>query len=195
MTISAANKYILNNMNSASHKVQLGTLLDAALINGDVSGDITLSGGVATIGAAKVTEAMQVPQAAAGLHSARVAHAIFDATGGKSIAAHTLGATIPDKAFVTGAWYWVETTFTSATDAATIALSVQAANDVISAVAISDGSNPWDTTSLPVEGITKLETTSTFLKTTAARAVTATVATEALTAGKMHVWVQYWQYA
>lgn len=167
----------------------------AVTASGDVTNDNT---GVMAIGAAKVTEAMLKTQQLAGLHAARIAHCIFDpsaVSGDRTIAAHTLGATIPDKAFVTGVWYWVETTFTSATDAGTIALSVQAANDVVTATAISAGGDIWDTTALPVEGVTKIETTSTFLKTTAARAVTATVAIEALTAGKMHVWVQYFVYA
>lgn len=140
---------------------------------------------------ATVLEAKLAPQTTAGLHAQRVAHGIFDASAGKATSAFTLGATIPINSFVTGVWYWVKTTFTSATDAGTIALSIQAANDVVSAIAISDVSNPWDLTTLPVEGITKIETTSTFLKSSAARALTATVAVEALTAGVMHVWATY----
>jgi hypothetical protein len=160
-----------------------------------MSGDITIGNtGVTAIGAGKVTEAMLVSAGTAGLQARRVAYAKFDpsATAGqRTQAAHDLGVTIPDNAFVVGAWYWVETTFTSAGDTATIALSLEGANDIVSAVAINDGGNPWDTTSKPVEGVTKLETTSTWLATTAARAVTATVATEDLTAGKMHIWLEY----
>jgi hypothetical protein len=160
-----------------------------------VTGDVTISnGGVTAIGAAKVTEAMLATAGTAGLQARRVAYAKFDPSanaGQRPIQAHDLGVTIPDNAFVVGAWYWVETTFTSATDAATVALSLEGADDIVTAVAISDGSNPWDTTAKPVEGTTKLETTSTWLATTAARAVTATVAAEALTAGKMHIWLEY----
>jgi len=154
----------------------------------------TGSGTSGYIAAGTVTEAMVETTTTAGLRVKRVAHGIFDATGGKAIGAHTLGATIPINSFVNGVWYKVDTTFTSATDAGTIALSIQAANDVISAVAISDGANPWDLTTLPVEGISKLETTSTWLITSAARALTATVAVEALTAGVLHVWVEYITY-
>lgn len=160
-----------------------------------MSGDVTISNaGVTAIGAAKVTEAMLTTPGTVGLQAKRIAYGLFDPTtnaGQRTQAAHVLGATIPDNAFVTGMWYWVETTATSGTDAATIALSIEAANDCVSAIAINDGSNPWDTSAKPVEGIPKLETTSTWLATTAARAVTATVAVEDLTGGKIHVWAEY----
>ena len=160
-----------------------------------MAGDVTIvAAGTTTIGAAKVTEAMLIPASTAGLQARRVAYAKFDPSanaGQRPVQAHDLGVTIPDNAFVVGAWYWVETTFTSATDAGTVALSLEGANDIVSAIAINDGTNPWDSSAKPVEGITKLETTSTWLATTAARAVTATVAVEALTAGKLHIWLEY----
>lgn len=202
--LTIANLAVTNAKVSASAAIafsKLGALASGNIIVGSagtvptsvaMAGDVTIiAAGTTTIGAAKVTEAMQKTQQLAGLHSARVAHGIFDATAGKTQTAFDLGATIPINAFITGAWYWVKTTFTSSTDAATIALSVEGGNDVVSAIAISNGGNPWDTTSKPVEGIPVVETTSTWLKTTAARAVTATVAVENLTAGVMHVWVQY----
>ncbi len=221
MTITAEQVYLLNRkMGRVASNVQLGTLIqnaetvsagEVALATGSVfvgvagvatavamTGDVTISqAGVTAIGAGKVTEAMLATPGTAGLQTARRAYVVFNpsaVSGDRTIAAHALAATIPINAFVTGVWYWVETTFTSATDAATIALSVEAANDVVTAVAISDVGNPWDTSAKPVEGTTKIETTSTFLKTTAARAVTATVGGEALTAGKMHVWVDYFVF-
>jgi len=179
---------------------KLATLASGRLVVGsagnvatavDVTGDVTISStGVTTIGAAKVTEAMQKSYAAAGLHSKRIAYGIFDATAGKTQAAHTLGATIPDNAFIIGAWYWVSTTFTSAGDNATIALSIEGANDLFTATAISSGTT-WDATALPIEGVPKLETTTTWVRTTAARDLTASVAVEDLTAGVMHVWAEY----
>lgn len=126
-----------------------------------------------------------------------VAKCVFDPsadTSERTIAAHACDLAFPAKVIVTGVWYKVLTTFTSATDAATIAIKIVGANDVVSAVAISNGGNPWDA-GTPVEGIPKIETTSTWLTTTAAStAVTFTVAVEALTAGKMVVWVQYLYY-
>jgi hypothetical protein len=160
-----------------------------------MAGDVTIvAAGTTAIGANKVLESMVVGSSAAGLNMLRVAHGVFDPSGvagDRTIAPHTLGATLPDNAIVLCAWYEVLTTCTSATDAGTIAISIQGANDVVSAIAISDVSNPWDAAALPIEGIPKIETTATWLKTTAARAMTATVAVEALTAGLVHVWCLY----
>lgn len=222
MTITAAQIYLLNHMNACAAKVQLGTLIanaeaitadEIALANGKIlagngsgvaaavtpSGDVTMTNaGVFAIGAGKVTEAMLAASSTAGLQTRRIAYGVLNPTataGDRTIAAHALGATIPINSFVTGFWYWVETTCTSSTDAATIALSIEGANDCVSAIAISNGGNPWDTTALPVEGIPKIETTSTFLKTTAARALTATVAVEVLLLGKVHVWAEYFTYS
>lgn len=160
-----------------------------------MSGDVTIANtGATTIGAAKVTEAMLKAANTVGLGAKRTCYAVFDPSavaGDRTIAAHALGTAIPTNAFVTGVWYWVETTCTSATDAATIAIHIEGANDVVTAIAISDGANAWDTTGTPVEGTTKIETTSTWLKTTGARQITATVAVEALTAGKVHIWAEY----
>src|SRR3954447_4140525 len=68
-----------------------------------------------------------------------LAVATFDTAGTDSsgaanttIAAHGLGVYLPAKAIILRAWVDVVTTFTSATDAATIALKAQAANDIVS---------------------------------------------------------------
>lgn len=117
--------------------------------------------------------------------------AVFSATDlSKVIGAYDLGLTVPKGAFVTRVLYWVSTTFTSSTDAATIALKLVSANDVVSAIAISNGGNPWDTTSVPVATIVT-PTLSTNFHTTADASLTATVAVENLTAGKMFIWVEW----
>lgn len=124
-----------------------------------------------------------------------VAKCVFDPSGDstdRTVAAHGCGLKLPSKAIVTGAWYKVLTTFTSAADTATIAIHVVAANDVVSAVSIDTGTT-WDA-STPIEGIPKLETTSTWLTTTAESEVTFTVAVQALTAGKLVLWVEYLYY-
>lgn len=183
---------------------KLATLTSGNILVGSVgnvptsvamAGDVTIiAAGTTAIGAAKVTEAMQKTQQLAGLHSARIAHGIYTSAEGFTAGTHTIGATIPANAFITGMWYWVKTTFTSATDAATLAIQVEGANDCVVAIAISDGSNPWDNTAKPVEGIPKLETTSTFLVTSAARALSVVSAVETITGGVLHVWVQYMVY-
>lgn len=144
-----------------------------------------------------------------GISTVQLARATFDPSataGDRTIAAHALGVTIPDKAIILRTWFDVVTTFTSATDAGTIALSINAANDVVSALAISDGRNMFDAgihaglLGFPNLGAdaahdTAIEVGALFagvaLKTTAAREITATVAVEALTAGKMVIFVEY----
>ena len=113
-------------------------------------------------------------------------------SGERSIAAHACDLKIPKNSVVKFAAYKVLTTFTSATDAATIAIHVVAANDVVSAAAISTGTT-WDAASIPIETIPKVETSTTWLVTTADSYPTFTVAVEALTAGKMIVWFE-WLY-
>lgn len=59
---------------------------------------------------------------------------------------------------------------------------------------LTGGLGPWSAT-IPAEGIPKIETTSTWLTTTAVSSpVTFTVGTQALTAGKLVLWVQYRYY-
>jgi len=131
-------------------------------------------------------------QSADGLVVKRVARATFDPSansGERTIGAHGLGVTIPDNAVVTRTWYDVITTFQSAgADAGTIALKAEGANDVVSAVAISDGGNPWDA---GLHDAIQTGAASAFVKTTAARELTATVAGQALTAGKLVLFAEY----
>ncbi len=123
-----------------------------------------------------------------------VAKCVFDTAtvANRAIGAHGCGLTLPAKALVRGAWYKVLTTFTSASDAGTIAIHIVAANDVFTATAISSGTT-WDAAGA-IEGTPKIETTASWLTTTVPSEVTFTVASEALTAGKMVVWVEYLYY-
>lgn len=139
-----------------------------------------------------------------------VAVATFDPSANSAqrpVAAYGLGVYIPSKAIITRVWYDIVTTFTSAgSDAGTIALHIQAADDVIAAIAISDATNPWDAgihgTKLGYPNLgadaahdSAAEVAALFagvmLKTTAERQITATVAEQALTAGKMNIFVEY----
>lgn len=141
-----------------------------------------------TLTRAMLTTALQ--GSAAGLGFISAARATFDPSavaGDRTVAAHGLGVTIPDDAVVMGGFYDVKTTFTSAADSATIAIMIQGANDIVSAIAISDVSNPWDAPTIGaiVPKINTPETTG--IKLTAAREITATVAVQALTAGKLSI--------
>jgi hypothetical protein len=142
-----------------------------------------------------------------------LAVATFDTAGTDSagaanttIAAHGLGVYLPAKAIITNAWYDVVSTFTSATDAATVAFKVQSANDILSAIAISDASNVLDAgihgtvIGYPNFGADAAHDSavevaalfaSSMLKLTASRELTATVAVEALTGGKANLFVEY----
>jgi len=127
-------------------------------------------------------------------------------TGERTVAAHGLAVYIPDNAVITRAWVDVVTTFTSAgADAGTIALHVQAADDIVAAIAISDASNVWDAgihgskLGFPALADTATETAlvvaalfaGSMLKTTAVREITATVGGQALTAGKANIYVEF----
>lgn len=149
-----------------------------------------------------------------GLTTPNVASAVYDAAGNdsagvsnKTEAAHGLGVYIPINAIIVRAWYDVVTVFTSVTsDAATIALKIQGANDLVSANDIADSTNPYDaglhSTLLgsPVLGAatehdTALELgvlqVASFLKLTAERELTATVGVEAILTGKLVIFVEY----
>ena len=158
----------------------------------DVGGIVPVDAGVT---AAKLATALA--GSADGLGILRVARATFDPSanlGDRTVAAHTLGVTIPDSAIIIGGLLEVLTTFTSANDTATIAFSVEAADDIVPAVAIDNVSNPWDVGKHVVEPeIGTAESSS--IKTSAARAVTATVGVQALTAGKAIVFLYYLQSA
>lgn len=110
----------------------------------------------------------------------------------RTIAAHGMGLTIPTGSSITRCVYKVLTTFTSATDAGQIALKCVAANDIVSAAAISTGTT-WDA-SIPIVCIPVTATLSTWLHTTVDSEITATVSVEVLTAGKLVLFVQwlYW---
>lgn len=122
------------------------------------------------------------------------ARASFVATGGLATGTYNLvGAdgvtplTFPNGTTITRVVYKNLTTFASATSAATIALQIVSANDVVSAVAISNGSAPWTAADLPIVGVPVGGTLATWLtvKTNAGATAKAVVGVEALTAGKL----------
>jgi hypothetical protein len=159
----------------------------------DFTGGLELGGVAVTSSAAELNlvDGAAAP-GADGLGFLRVARATYDfAEHGGAISAIGLGVTLPDNAIVIGGFVDVVTTATTAgADAGTMAIHVQTANDIVSAVAVSNGANPWD------EGlhaiVPKANTPeSTGIKLTAAREVTATIAGQAFTAGKFHVFLYY----
>jgi len=139
-----------------------------------------------------------------------IAVATFDPSGNsdqRAVGAYGLGVYLPSKAVITKAWYDVVTTFASAgSDAGTIALHAQAADDIVAATAISAAGDIFDAgirgtkIGFPNFGAdaahdSAAEVAALFaasmLKLTAVRELTATVAEQALTAGKLNLYVEY----
>lgn len=119
-------------------------------------------------------------------------------------ASHGLGVTIPSGALITSAFYIVNSTFTSATNAATIALTLQSAGDLKAAIAISAAGNVYDAGvrgclpghyALDGNALTAIASAAadaaSFILTTAERELTATVASEVLTGGELTLYVEY----
>lgn len=150
-----------------------------------------------------------------GLTVTKVAVATFDTASNdsagvsnKTAAAHGLSVYLPDNAIVIRSWYDVITTFVTADDSGTIALKVEGANDLVSAISIVDGTNVWDagmhgtltagTTTLTEAApptrtavVNAADLAAGLIKLTAERELTATVAVQALTAGKLVLYVEY----
>lgn len=149
------------------------------------------------------------------LVTSKWAQVIYDTAGNdssgasnKTIAAHGLGVYLPIGAVVVRALYQVKTTFASATSAGTIALKATGTGDLVAAIAISDASTPWtaglhgalpgNSAEATVAGDTAIlaaaRAAGSYLgPMSAEKELTATVAVEALTAGKLILWVEYVQ--
>ena len=122
-----------------------------------------------------------------------------------TVAAHGTGVYLPDNAIVTNCFYDVLTTFVDAdNDSATIALSIEGAGDLKAAIAISDASDVWNlglhgclpgNWALTGDALTAIAMAAgrsgAFVKTSAERELTVTVADDALTAGKMIIYLEY----
>jgi hypothetical protein len=135
-----------------------------------------------------------------GIGYMQVARFTFDPSGvaaHRTVAAHGLGVTIPDNALILGGGIEILTGFADgASDAATIALSIASANDLITATAISSGTF-WDAVKYKVivPDAMVAAGVATPIKLAAAKEVTVTVAEHALTAGKFVGWLFYVQGA
>lgn len=121
----------------------------------------------------------------------RTAYAEYSfATDGGAVGDIVLrGDSVPSGAVVVDALLRVTTALTSG-GAATVAIKLESAADVNAADAISGA--PWSTTGAKRADFTS---TSAPILTTAARSITATVATAALTAGAFKVLLTYVEFA
>jgi hypothetical protein len=140
-------------------------------------------------------EALSTVGSFAGLHQRRTAVAVFDAEGednpNQTVGAHALDVKLPANAIICGGVVDVVKTFTSENDTATIAISVAQANDIVAAKAIGAEGDPWD------EGLhaikIKANTPESGIKLDADTPLTVTVGVEAVTAGKMVIYLDYYE--
>lgn len=127
-----------------------------------------------------------------GLGVLRVARFEFDASivANQSIGAHGTGVTIPANGIVVGGFFDINTLFTSASgNTGTIAIHVQAANDIQAAAAVSGA--PYSTIGRKAI-VPKANTPeSTSVKASVEREITCTVAVATLTAGKLTGYLYY----
>lgn len=106
-----------------------------------------------------------------------------------AIGQHYLGVTLPDNALVIGGGVEVLTTFADgADDSVTLALSINGANDLVTATAVSAEGSIWDAGN---RDIIPDNTGSTAIKLTAARELLLTIGDDQVSTGKMRVWLLY----
>lgn len=126
-----------------------------------------------------------------GLGVQQNARAVFEVpSDGKLMGTYNLDIELPIYAIVIRSWYDVVETFTSGTDAATIAIGIPTDDvaGIVAAIAISNGT-PWDIGYH--EGI-QTGTAATAGETlTAKRRLNITIAVENLTAGKLILFLEY----
>jgi hypothetical protein len=176
---------------SADTKILVGN--GTTITSVATSGDVTMTNtGAVTIANDAINEAKTADSdGTSGLYVAKYAIATYDfATDGGTIGAITLtdAVTIPDNAVVELVSYDVLTTCTSeGADAGTLKLNLVTDGDLSTAIAISDGTDPWD------QGVNLGSVVTPIIqKTTAARLVQVTVATQNFTAGKVAFCIRYW---
>jgi hypothetical protein len=107
----------------------------------------------------------------------------FAANGG-AVGTLSLSESVPQGAVILGGWVDVTTAVTSG-GAATVAVTVESAGDIVAAAAVSGA--PWSTTGR--KSVIPVFTGATTVKTTAARTISVVIATAALTAGVFDVYL------
>lgn len=129
-----------------------------------------------------------------------IAGTVIDITAiaGSNTAAHTLtinamgtiktGAVIPKNHVIVNSMYVITTSLTATTTAGTVAIQALAANDIVSAAAIS--TNVWTkSTANPILGVPVYGTASTCIVMTSDSEVQFVIGTKALTAGEINVYL------
>ena len=172
-----------------------GLKVDAGGIDVNAGAVDLASGGITTAG---TIEGVTQPAASANWvgYAPSTAMAILDCTGGTgctSGATKAFGPTFPDNTLAAQCMIQVNTTFTSAADTATIEIGFPTddVDCIDAAIAINDGTNPWDASS----GVARLADAPgagiSCAQLTAARQLQAVFAVQDVTAGVLRVYCQY----
>lgn len=188
--LSTDQKNLLNNhMGSVPRQIQLGTVLGTIEARGTLSGDATVTdGGVLSIGANKVTEAMIAAPETNARGLLRVARATFDPSGDSSvrpIGTYSLGVSLPANAIIVRSYMRTKTAFQSSSSQAQVSFFCETAGNIALsrfATSLSQGT--------VIDGFNS-GTASVMKNITAACNISATVTGEALTAGKLNLFVEY----
>ena len=118
--------------------------------------------------------------------------AIWDfSVDGGAVSAISSDTLIPANFIITNAFYKVATTCTTAgADAGTMAISVESANDLVTATSVATATT-WDDTAAAVKCISDLATVADYVHVgSTGKLVTFTIATQAFTAGVIEVFIQ-----
>jgi hypothetical protein len=154
---------------------------------------LKINGTSVTATAAEINSGVQPASVGTdGLGRRGVARFTYDATATAALrtaAAHGTGVTLPANAVVIGGFYDVNTAFTSANSTATVAIMVEAANDIVTATAVSNAIFGTIGRKAIVPKNNTPESTS--VKATVAREITVTIGVEAITGGKLTGFLEY----
>lgn len=136
-----------------------------------------------------VTESKLEVPTSSGLYVPRVARIVWDQSVGTNgaVGTHALGVTIPANAVIRQVWFFTKTSVVSTSNNGTIAFQCNSANDLFSAADIDSSSGVAGQIGAGVE----VGTAATMLKVTTACNVSAVIAVNAFTAGKIDLFVEY----
>ena len=156
-----------------------------AVAGQNIIGYATVSGVLNDIGYCIISpQVLGANQGSDGLTLKGVLRVDYDfAVHGGAVGAIPLGVTLPNKAIIARAFGDIITAFTSTGGTGTIALGANTANDLLAAVDADTLSGRFD--------LIPTGTVATMVKATAAREITLTVATAAITAGKAVFFLEY----
>lgn len=156
-----------------------------AVVGQNIIGYATVSGVLNDIGYCLISpQVMGANQGSDGLTLKGILRVDYDfAIHGGAVGAIPLGVTLPAKAIIIRGFGDIITAFTSTGGTGTIALGANTANDLLAAVDADTLAGRFDL--IPVG------TVATAVKATAAREITLTVATAAITGGKAVFFLEY----